>query len=188
MRDTRGIDLERLGRRLRTVRTRQRLTLKDVEAASGFSATHVSEIERGRTSPTIGALVRIAAALGCDPNYFIEERELEPVAHSREAPFTTSTGSGSQLRPLTSPVLGARFQSFDLTIPTGEHIRVTADTGEAFGRVRAGEVRLCLPDGERRVVKGEAFHYLLRGDHTLENAGVVAAGVTLILPRSAVRR
>ena len=45
-----------LGSRLRDVRKTQSLTLKQLERTSGFSATHISEIERGKTSPTIGAI------------------------------------------------------------------------------------------------------------------------------------
>ena len=57
---------EQLGTRIRSVRKERGLTLKELERVSGFSATHISEIERGKTSPTIGALVRISNALGKD--------------------------------------------------------------------------------------------------------------------------
>ena len=55
-----------LGERLRRLRFARNLTLKEVEAKAHVSATHLSEIERGKTSPTVGALVRIARALGED--------------------------------------------------------------------------------------------------------------------------
>ena len=51
-----------LGRRIRRIRQEKSLTLKQIEAKVGVSATHISEIERGKTSPTIGALEKIAAA------------------------------------------------------------------------------------------------------------------------------
>ena len=70
------ITKEEIGRRIKKVREEQHLTLKNVEAKAAISATHISEIERGKTSPTIGALIRIADALGKDPAYFIEEEEL----------------------------------------------------------------------------------------------------------------
>ena len=56
------------------------MTLKNVEAKASISATHISEIERGKTSPTIGALLRIADALEKDPAYFIEADELDDVS------------------------------------------------------------------------------------------------------------
>ena len=75
------VEVEELGRRIRKCRLDSRMTLKAVEQASGLSATHLSEIERGRTSPTIGALVRIARALNRDASYFIEREERNAVAH-----------------------------------------------------------------------------------------------------------
>ena len=45
------VEVEELGRRIRKCRLDSRMTLKAVEQASGLSATHLSEIERGRTSP-----------------------------------------------------------------------------------------------------------------------------------------
>lgn len=74
------ISKEEIGKRIKKIREQNHLTLKNVEAKAGISATHISEIERGKTSPTIGALMRIAEALGKDPAYFIEERELKDVS------------------------------------------------------------------------------------------------------------
>jgi transcriptional regulator with XRE-family HTH domain len=71
---------EELGRRLRAARFERNLTLKQVANRCGMSATHISEVERGKTSPTIGALQRISAALGEKPAFFVREDVLEPVA------------------------------------------------------------------------------------------------------------
>jgi len=46
---------EEVGQRVRLARFRRDMTLKEVANRSGMSATHISEIERGKTSPTIGA-------------------------------------------------------------------------------------------------------------------------------------
>jgi transcriptional regulator with XRE-family HTH domain len=61
-----------LGARLRELRESRRLVLKEVESLSGISATHISEIERGRTSPTISVMERIAKALGVPMSYLLE--------------------------------------------------------------------------------------------------------------------
>jgi transcriptional regulator with XRE-family HTH domain len=65
---------EEVGQRIRLARFRRDMTLKEVATRSGMSATHISEIERGKTSPTIGALQRIAAALGERTAHFVEEQ------------------------------------------------------------------------------------------------------------------
>jgi len=74
---------EEVGRRVRLARFRRDMTLKDVAVKSGMSATHISEIERGKTSPTIGCLRRIAAALDERPAYFVEEASTSAVQFTR---------------------------------------------------------------------------------------------------------
>ena len=69
------LDKAELGRRVKLERLSKGMTLKQVADASGMSPTHISEIERGRTSPTVGALLRIARALGKSATYFVEEEE-----------------------------------------------------------------------------------------------------------------
>jgi transcriptional regulator with XRE-family HTH domain len=61
-----------LGRRVKHFRLQKGMTLKEIEAKVGVSATHVSEVERGKTSPTVGALCKIAAALGVNASYLID--------------------------------------------------------------------------------------------------------------------
>jgi transcriptional regulator with XRE-family HTH domain len=72
-----------LGRRIKLLRVARNLTLKEIEKRGHISATHVSEIERGKASPTVGALARIAQALGVRPATLIEPRVLPEVARSR---------------------------------------------------------------------------------------------------------
>jgi transcriptional regulator with XRE-family HTH domain len=74
------VETNRVGKRIKKVREANYMTLKKLEAKAGISATHISEIERGKTSPTIKALVRIADALDKDTAYFLEERELADVS------------------------------------------------------------------------------------------------------------
>lgn len=53
-----------LGGRLKLARTGAGLTLDDVAEASGMTSGHLSRLERGEKLPSIGALVRLAKALG----------------------------------------------------------------------------------------------------------------------------
>lgn len=88
---------EELGKRLRVARFERNLTLKQVATRCGMSATHISEVERGKTSPTIGALQRIAGALGEKPSYFVREDVLEPVTFtpvSKRCEYFHATADG----------------------------------------------------------------------------------------------
>jgi len=65
-----------IGARIKQFRLSKGLTLKDIELKANVSATHVSEIERGMTSPTVGALAKIAHAMGTDVAYFVEKKNV----------------------------------------------------------------------------------------------------------------
>jgi XRE family transcriptional regulator, fatty acid utilization regulator len=56
-------DLLTVGRRLRFVREQQRLTLAELGAAVGCTASHLSTIENGRREPRLGLLHDLARAL-----------------------------------------------------------------------------------------------------------------------------
>ena len=50
--------------RLRELRTSRKFTLKDLAERSGLSVSYLSDIERGRTVPTINSLEAMASAFG----------------------------------------------------------------------------------------------------------------------------
>ena len=114
------VDIEELGRRIRKLRSERRMTLKQVEHVSGLSATHLSEIERGRTSPTIGALARIARALEKDVAYFIEREERPEIAHHlREHVTVVDTVPGVRTEPLTHGIPGSTLFSYRVQLGSG---------------------------------------------------------------------
>jgi transcriptional regulator with XRE-family HTH domain len=142
-----------LGRRVRQARIERRLTLKDVERGSGLSATHLSEIERGRTSPTIGALIRVARSLGCEPSYFVETDELPEVAHlRREENGRSHLAPGVTAETLTTGIPGSEIRAYRLRFaePGAELLLESQPAGDAVFLVLTGAVDVAI--GERRWV------------------------------------
>ncbi len=68
-----------LGSRIKAARLSRHLPMRAVAQMAGVSVTHISQIERGRNCPTIGALARIASALGTTLHYFLEAEPLPEV-------------------------------------------------------------------------------------------------------------
>ena len=52
-----------IGQRIREIRRRRDKTLKEVAEASGLSLTYLSDVERGRTQPSLKTLQRLAEGL-----------------------------------------------------------------------------------------------------------------------------
>lgn len=115
------MDSHEVGRRIKRVRGEKNLTLKMVEAASGVSATHVSEIERGATIPTIKALTRIARALGKRTAFFLEENELADasVLTSESLVRESTPGGAAALERLTASIPGGSVQAIRVTLSAG---------------------------------------------------------------------
>lgn len=160
------VSKELVGSRIRMIRLGQRKTLKEVEAASGFSSTHISEIERGRTSPTIGALIRIAHALDKDPSFFIEERELDEVCVTSQENRPDShagidlEGEGIELQGLTRGVLGGRLLAFELRMAAGGHAqpRGLPENGDLCLVCVEGECRIVLDGHSEPFTAGSSLH------------------------------
>jgi DNA-binding XRE family transcriptional regulator len=177
---------EELGRRVRRLRAERQLTLKQVEEACGLSATHLSEIERGRTCPTIGALTRIAQALGRAASYFVEAEELPDVAHlprGGHAGFVAACGT--RVEPLTSGVPGSHLFAYRLGLgapPAGPFMLAGQEhPGEALYFVRQGCVETVFGGTRLTLGPGDAAQSLLSCDHALRALDGSPAEVVALL-------
>ncbi len=156
-----------LAKRLRETRQRQHMTLKDVERLSGFSSTHISEIERGRTSPTVKALMRIASALSKDPCYFVEGRELADVALAT-ADQTARPGQGIELHSLSDGILGSRLLAYQVRAQTEGRDTLDAWAGcDACLYAISGSVRLQWGNEVFSLGAGKSLHARFTGAPTL---------------------
>jgi len=171
-----------LGRRIKMLRVARGLTLKDLEQRGGISATHVSEIERGRASPTVGALGRIARALGMRPATLVEPQVLPEVSVTRAAERPgchVRLGTGT-VEPVAGPAQGTILGAQLLVLPAGrEPVFSHRHEGEEWATVLAGvaEVRV---DGEAHLLhEGDSIHFRAHHDHSYANLS--AAPATLLV-------
>lgn len=173
------ISKEEIGRRIKKVREEHHFTLKNVEAKAGISATHISEIERGKTSPTIGALIRIADALGKDPAYFIEEKELKDVSFialedRKEINLTRATGIREML---TNSIPSGKINAQLITLnpKESEEISLHAHGGDESVLVLEGKINVRVDDKSYELVEGDSIYYIANQEHGYENASVTDA-------------
>ena len=64
-----------IGRKLKSTRLRNDLTIQELAVSSGVSSNMISRIERGLTTPSVEIMVKLADAFGMSINYFVEEAE-----------------------------------------------------------------------------------------------------------------
>lgn len=57
-------EAEKLGENLRRIRTEKGLTQEDIARSLGVSRGFVSNVENGKTNPTLSTITKIAGAVG----------------------------------------------------------------------------------------------------------------------------
>jgi transcriptional regulator with XRE-family HTH domain len=174
---------EVLGKRIKKAREARGLTLKAVEAAAGVSATHVSEIERGKTAPTLGALLRIASALEKDPAHFVEDEELGEVSRvaAEDRLRETLPGGAGTIDRLTTSIAGGRLQAGFVILAPGGRTRQAAHEHEGCEAVLvlSGTVDVSLKDGTVRLGPGDTVHFDASLLHAFANASTMEEARTL---------
>ncbi|MDZ4804441.1 MAG: XRE family transcriptional regulator [Candidatus Eisenbacteria bacterium] len=167
-----SIDRAELGQRVRDARHRRGMTLKDLDQAAGLSATHISEIERGKTSPTIGVLIRIAGALGREASYFVEPEVLPDVSITRASDRVASNFGPARIRVETSGIPGGRLQAVSLSLD-GDRNPLVIGRGEgslgAF--VLSGSIRFETGAGVQVLEPGDSIYVRLEEPIRIASTG-----------------
>lgn len=167
---------EEVGRRVRLARFRHNMTLKDVAVKSGMSATHISEIERGKTSPTIGCLQKIAGALNEKPAYFVEEVNPSLVRFMRrsERPKEYRCDLSGRVFAAETVMGGAPWGTLHVAHGVGrpgDVLRRPPGTGELVVMCLSGMVRVTV-GGESAVLReGDTIQFALEGGYEMETVG-----------------
>jgi len=181
------MEIQELGLRIKRVRKSRGLTLKEVEAVSKVSATHISEIERGKTSPTVGALSRIAQALGKDTSYFLESRNLDEVSRIRfedreRRSFTSTRG---YFQPLTLGIPGGHLQIFKVHLEAEGAIPFASSRAEGEVTLLCERGKLVFDSGSEEVMLGEgdSVHFTEAKEHRLRNPNKEGADLILVSTR-----
>ena len=170
-----------VGERIKRVRREQGLTLKAVETLSGVSAAHLSEIERGVTSPTMGSLTRIARALARSTAYFLEENELgeislvnakERVRESIGGREKPGVRSSALIERLTIGIPGSRLHARRVELPVDCGYRTQAHSHSGFEAIVVLRGRVLARAGESSVElsEGDAIHFDASLPHAYANA------------------
>lgn len=164
-----------LGRRIKQERLRRGLTLKDIEAKVGISATHLSEVERGKSSPTVGVLEKIARALGTRSALLIDAAAGIPVSHTMPGHRRVVTDEQGTVR---TESLSNSFPGSEVSIllktyqpHSGNTERPRGHEGEEFIHILEGRLRVVVGEEDYLLEPGDSLHFKSTRPHAFENPG-----------------
>ena len=91
------LDYKKIGLRIRTLRKHQGFTQEELAEAADLSSSFLSHIERGYKKVSLGALVRIAAALNTTVDFLLSDtQKAEPIFLSLETQALLSDCSAQE--------------------------------------------------------------------------------------------
>lgn len=173
-----------LGERLRAIRLLRRRTLKDVADAVGVSESFLSQVERGRTSPSVASLQRIAAALGIAvSDLFADEGLPRPrvLRHgARQQVVWGHLGRKALLTPKPFHSLEVVAAEFDPGGSTGDEPYTHGDSEELLVVVE-GRVHVQVGAEVYDLSAGDSVHYRSSTPHRVSNPGDEAAEVLFVI-------
>ena len=167
---------ERLGARVKELRRRRGLTLKDLAERAGVSRAMISKVERGEKNPTLVVAAKVAEGLGVTISELLGVKERrEIVVIPRERRMTMRDPESGFERQLLSPTFGGRGVEFVRdVVPHGStsgefppHRRGV----EEYVVVEKGRLRTFVGDEEHLLEAGDALYFEADVSHRFDNAG-----------------
>jgi transcriptional regulator with XRE-family HTH domain len=168
--------IQSVGQRLKELRSQKNLTLEELAERSNCTPGFLSQIERNKAVPSISMLYAIAEALDTRVFEFFPET-LSPARIVRHHERETFHFEGSSI---TYSLLSTKFphgaiDAFMLTaIPAREALptdETRAHSGEEFGYILQGTLRLWYGDTFYDLCPGDSVHFKSNTAHRLENLG-----------------
>ncbi len=167
-----------IGNKIRRIRKKKGLTLKDLSKLSDYSINYLSQVERGLSSPTIETLMKVTSALGLDLIDFFAENNPEesPKVIRLLERKTFSVNISGCTYEILSEVDDQHIQdAFLIRLEPGASTSQVPSThsrpGKEFLYILSGQLNLVINDRKIILFPGDSISIKSGEPHHLENNG-----------------
>ena len=169
---------ELIAKRIKTLRTKQKITLQQLSDLTGLTRGYLSKIERSKKAPPYSTLNKVARALGIDVGYLISENG-EALADPRivfvknnQGKVVENSGSfyGYTYQTLAPGKLGKNMQPYIIE-PAFEEKDVFQHEGEEFIYVLEGTHEFVYDGKTYLMKKGDSVYFDSGIPHTGRSIG-----------------
>lgn len=164
--------MDGIGKKIRELRERHGWTLQEFGRRTGFSASFLSQLERGQCSISITSLDRIAKALGVQMGYFFprDASNGRIITRRDERQAMSVEGSLLSYEWLAGDFAGRSLDAFLVRMKPGEIQDGTyRHDGEEFGYVLEGRLTVWVDGREEELGPGDVLHFPSTLPHAWEN-------------------
>jgi len=165
----------RLGEKVRQLRLASHKSLGDLAAAVDTSRSFLSQIEQGKTSPSLMTLKSIAAALGVTVGSLIDEPppadQAAAVVKMDARPRIEQLQAGVVIEALTYRDMHKTMQPMILRLAAGASSGQNGyvHTGQEFGIVLQGDLQVDIDGVRHHLREGDSIYFDASRPHRFTN-------------------
>lgn len=169
--------------KLKLLRLQAGMTLEDLAQQAELTRSYLSKLERGISTPSVGAALRIAQALNVKvEELFAASPQHDPVIINRAPADGGGDGSAGALRIISGTRPGHRMVAFVMT-PSDKPMRshpMSHHKGEEILLVLKGSITLQLAQRHEVLHTGDSAHFNASIPHKVTPYGTEPASVLLV--------
>lgn len=152
---------ESIGKRIKAMRQKRKLTLARLAEKSNLSASHLSQVERDKSTPSLMTLASIAEALEVSlRDLFESERDRVDIRRANHGANEAHDSSPVARSRLTSRESYWNVEVDRLTLyPEAPDLGFEPYPGEALGFVLRGTLIFAIDDEQFELGPGDSIHY-----------------------------
>jgi transcriptional regulator with XRE-family HTH domain len=163
-----------IGERLRELREARNISMRALAARSGLSANALSMIERGRASPSVSTLYKLADALGISiTSFFGSESQRKQVVYLKANGRTRMSFTRGVFEGLGGEQFVGRVEPFLLTLESNANSgpRSMTHTGHEFVFCLRGELEYQVERQIYQLSAGDSLLFAAQLKHRWKNVG-----------------
>lgn len=167
--------MPKIGEKLRELRGRRHLGVRELAIRSGISHSAISLIERDKMSPSVETLSAILDALGTTLTGFFSDLNSK-LPHSPFYPADEFVEIGNT-HSISYRMIGINHPNRQILMLHETYVP-GADTGDAFnhsaqeaGMVLKGQLEITVGDHARTLSQGDGYYFDSRVPHRFKNIG-----------------
>ncbi|MFK5997114.1 MAG: XRE family transcriptional regulator [Rhodobacterales bacterium] len=177
---------ERLATRLKEARKSKGLSLETMANLSGVSRSMLSQIERGKSSPTVATLWSLTQALRVDFAGLLDDetgsRMIREILPANRTPTIDSQGEGCRIRILSPPAQAGKLEVYEIRF---------ADNGALISEphqagchedltVLEGSLEIVSGPETAQVFEGDTIRYAADCPHQIRTTGTPAKAILIV--------
>ena len=173
-----------IGERLRELREARNISMRALAARSGLSANALSMIERGKTSPSVSTLYKLADALGVAITaFFGPETDKKQIVFLKADERTRISFSRGTFEGLGGEQFTGRVAPFVLTLESGSSSgpHDIVHTGHEFVFCLRGQLEYTVDREAFQMSAGDSLLFASQLKHRWKNPGSMVTNALIII-------